>query len=179
MAPTFEYHCLVDEEVLGFIESNFNADIVGAFNKLKIGASKADYWRVLVLLKKGGIYLDVDAAFCIPPSFFLAKGRNELFIFPTGKPITNFFLAAMPNHPEMTLIASKIKENIEQKASDSVFELTGPTVVDRIVKGSTCAVAASNVVCRQGLFVQKKYQYPDKTNVHWIEGQRNGSIFNE
>jgi hypothetical protein len=82
----------------------------------------------------------------------------------------------MPNHPEMTLIASKIKGNIEQKTSDSVFELTGPTVVDSIVKGSACAVAASNVVCKQGLFVQKKYQYPNEGRKHWTVEQAVGNI---
>lgn len=38
--------------------------------------------------------------------------------------------------------------------------------------GTGCRVEPANLVCKQGIFVQKKYQYPDKTQVHWIEEEK-------
>ena len=40
----------------------YDDDIYKAYSKLTVGASKADFFRYLVLYKEGGIYIDLDSA---------------------------------------------------------------------------------------------------------------------
>lgn len=173
MAPTYEYHYWVDEDRIDFIDSVYGKDVLSSFMKLKIGAAQADYWRMLVLYRYGGVYMDIDAAFCFPPALFLSDSQQELFIRHKGKPVTNSFIAASSFHSVIKAISDKIKINIDTKKNCSIFEITGPIVVDSIVAGSTCKIELPNRVCKQGIFVQKKYQYPDKSQLHWVEEEKN------
>ena len=179
MAPTYDHYYWVDQDRIDFISSVYGSDVLNVFMRLKIGAAQADYWRILVLLKHGGVYLDVDAAFCWPIAFTLGKSLEELFICPTGKPVTNYFIASKPGHPIIDKISRQIKVNIERQDSNSIYDLTGPVVVERIITDTQCEVRPANLVCKQGIFVQKKYQYPDKTQVHWIEEEKKGGIYND
>ena len=73
------------------------------------------------MLKHGGIYLDVDAALCGPPTLFISKTHDELFICARGKPITNHFLAAKADHPVIKMISDQIKRNIDQNSTNNDF----------------------------------------------------------
>jgi hypothetical protein len=57
--PEFTYYLYDDIMCRTFIQQNFDADVLYAFDKLKPGAYKADLWRYCILYKKGGIYLDI------------------------------------------------------------------------------------------------------------------------
>jgi mannosyltransferase OCH1-like enzyme len=176
MAPTFEYHYWIDNDRVSFINENFSSEIFDAFNKIQIGAAQADYWRILVLLKYGGIYLDNDAAFTFPPQTFLSSKDEELFIKVKSNEITNYFLASKPNHPIFSAIAHQIKINIDENKLTCVYNMTGPRVVDLIVKDLQLNIQQHRFVCKQGIFMRKSMQYPDNLKNCWTIEQKNKSI---
>ena len=57
--PEFQHYLFDDEMCREFIRTNFESDILYAYDKLIPGAYKADLWRYCVLYKNGGIYLDI------------------------------------------------------------------------------------------------------------------------
>ena len=48
-----------DEECRGYIKTNFDREVLWAYDMLAPTAYKADLWRYCVLYKEGGIYLDI------------------------------------------------------------------------------------------------------------------------
>lgn len=166
LAPTFEYRLFSDEECFRYVREHFDGPIADAYGRLQVGAAKADFWRVLVLWQEGGIYLDVDAALCWPPELIFQKGQSELLIHQNGK-ITNFYMASAPRNRLMKEIAHRILENIQQNTIESVFDMTGPTVVHDIVSREGGEVDVARMVSRQGLLTSKIFQYVDKPRGHW------------
>ena len=64
--PEYEYHFYDDERVQKFFKEEFPPEYSKAYNRLTIGAAKADFFRYAILYKKGGVYLDVDSGINIP-----------------------------------------------------------------------------------------------------------------
>ena len=185
IAPTFEHHYWSDDDCLLFIEQNFSVEIIEAFKKIQIGAAKADFWRTLVLLRHGGIYIDIDATLCYPPElflsdnpeeFFVTEKNEELFLKERSDLISNYFLATKPEHPVFQKIVYQIQKNIESNQLTSIFEMTGPSVVHAIVKDLGLHLTPSRFICKQGVFIKKILQYPDKLKHYWVKEQENKSI---
>jgi len=57
--PEFTHHLYDDEDCRNFIKTNFESDVLEAYDNLIPTAYKADLWRYCVLYKQGGIYLDI------------------------------------------------------------------------------------------------------------------------
>lgn len=57
--PEFTHHLYDDEDCRNFIKTNFDSDVLEAYDTLIPGAYKADLWRYCVLYTHGGIYLDI------------------------------------------------------------------------------------------------------------------------
>jgi mannosyltransferase OCH1-like enzyme len=171
IAPTYEFRFYGDSECEEFVKASQPSEMFEAYSRLQIGAAKADLWRVLVLLTHGGVYLDADAAFCWPPEFLLRPDQTELFILEKDRKLTNYFLAAAPNHPVLAAIAYKIVQNIQANSLQSVYDMTGPTVVDEVARSASVEIELSRSVCRQGQFTKKVFQYPDKLKGYWGKEQ--------
>mmetsp|Transcript_23473 Transcript_23473/g.51381 ORF Transcript_23473/g.51381 Transcript_23473/m.51381 type:complete len:432 (-) Transcript_23473:619-1914(-) len=97
------------------------------------GAMKIDVWRVLLLYKHGGIYSDID----VVPGRYLREQtiRPDLSFFsfedPWKRP-TQWFMAAEPRHPMMTLVILQITQNLlemERIRTPKLVFVTGPHVV--------------------------------------------------
>jgi mannosyltransferase OCH1-like enzyme len=175
LAPTFEYRLFSDEECLTYVTKHFNGPISDAYGRLQVGAAKADFWRVLVLWQEGGVYLDVDAALCWPPGLTFQEGQSELLIHQNGK-ITNFYMASAPKNRLMKEIAHQILANIQQNTIESVFDMTGPTVVHAIGRRLGAEIEVARMVSRQGLLTSKIFQYADKARGHWGVEQQDKKI---
>lgn len=175
IAPTFEFRLCTDESCDRFIKESFSAEIHDCYSRLQIGAAKADLWRILVLFAHGGIYIDIDAALTWPPEAFLSVDQTELFIRARDGELTNFFLASAPGNTIFKQIADKIIENIAADRITSVYDMTGPTVVDAIADTTSVKIEPHELVCRQGQFTKKAFQYPDKRG-YWVVEQIQTSI---
>jgi len=176
MSRTWEYKFCDDDDCANFIKSNFPSDVFDAFESLQIGAAKADLWRILVLQKYGGVYIDIDAAFCWPLERMIADDQSELFVQLKDGSITNHFIAVCPNHPLIKEMADRIVSNIKKNTLKSVFDMTGPTVVTDILRGKAVSIGANRYVARQALITTKKHQYPESLKGYWVEEQKRRSI---
>jgi mannosyltransferase OCH1-like enzyme len=64
--PEYDYFLYDDDECEEFIRTNFDDDVLFAYNNLMPGAFKADLFRYCVLYKNGGIYIDCKMVNIIP-----------------------------------------------------------------------------------------------------------------
>jgi mannosyltransferase OCH1-like enzyme len=76
----------------------------------------------------------------------------------------------------MLRIAEKILTNIRANADSSVYDMTGPTVFQSVVNIGEVKVESFRVICRQGQFTSKRFQYVDKPRGHWTDEQADKSI---
>jgi mannosyltransferase OCH1-like enzyme len=176
MAPTFEFRFCDDDDCAEFIKTHFPAEVYDSYARLQIGAAKADFWRILTLLQHGGVYMDIDAALLWPPELFLHAGQTELFICPKDGKLTNYFLATAPGNSVFKAIADRIQQNIAEGSIASVFDMTGPTVVDAVASAAAVRVEPYNVICKQGIFTNKAFQYPDDRSRYWVTAQAQTDI---
>ncbi|MCP3381229.1 mannosyltransferase [Bradyrhizobium sp. CCGUVB4N] len=175
LAPTHEFRFCDDAECEAFVRSS-HPELAETYLSLQIGAAKADFWRVLVLLTHGGIYLDVDAAFSWPPEYLLSADQSELFVRAKDGRLTNYFLAAEPAHPVLTAAVGKMVENIVSGTIASVYDMTGPTVIDHVAANSPVRIEPFRSVSRQGQFTRKSFQYPDRLKGYWAREEEKGPI---
>ena len=61
MNKDYIFELFDDNDMDTWVKNNCESYIYDAYNKLYVGAAKADLWRYLILYKNGGIYLDIDS----------------------------------------------------------------------------------------------------------------------
>jgi len=128
--PEYSYEFYDDRRIEVFIEKEFDLETLCLYKRLNIGAAKADFFRYAVLLRRGGIYLDIDSTI---------KGKLSNFILPEDEAIISsennpglfvqWALISAPNHPFMEKTVELVKKNIRTNAHPhDVHRMTGPTV---------------------------------------------------
>lgn len=149
--PDWEYRFYTDEDILDYIQKNFDEDILTAYLKINpvYGAAKADLFRYLVLYKEGGVYVDIKST-CIYPlndvirpddQFIVTQWQNDrgkkdestgLFLYLTEElKIKNgeyqqWFIIAEKNSPVMKHIVDTVVHNIlNYRAWDYKFHSYG------------------------------------------------------
>lgn len=126
----YTYEFYDDARIEKFLSEEFEEDILGLYKRLNIGAAKADFFRYAVLLKKGGIYLDIDSSI---------KGSLNDFIFPDDTAIISeegnpglyvqWALVYEAGHPFLKQTLELVCENIRyNRYPNDVHKMTGPTV---------------------------------------------------
>lgn len=176
LAPTFEFYFVSDQERIDFISANYPEDVLDAFTRLQIGAAQADYWRILTLIKKGGVYLDIDANLAAPLEWTLRTATKELFIIDRKGRATNSFLATTAENPIFHRIAEQIHHNIANPEQSDIFEMTGPGALWPVLETSTFQSCSYRCVSHQGQFMNTSLQYPDKGRGKWWQEQKERAI---
>jgi len=175
MTPTFEHRYHSDADCNAYIAKHFSGEVFELFDSLQVGAARADFWRVLVLENEGGVYIDFDANMSWFAERFLDADQQDLFL-DMGTEITNYFLASSPGNPTMIEIRRQISENIRENTLTSVYHMTGPTVVDQVVRQRDVTIRPYRQVATQGQFTNKLFQYADKKGGTWGQEQQDRSI---
>ena len=172
MAPTFEHRFMVTADRERFVRENYPGRIFDAYSRIQIGAAQADFWRVLVLQKYGGVYMDIDAHLVWPLEKILTPEQEELFLqIKTGE-ISNYFIASKPNNPNLAAIIEQIVENIENESSENVYDLTGPGVFNKVLGDRNVPKRYYLYTCNQGNFTNEYFQYIDKPQGKWTKEQK-------
>ena len=171
MAPTHEYRFMITQQRADFIQSNYPQDTFENYSKLQIGAAQADFWRLLVLQKHGGVYLDIDGHLLWPLNLIIKSNHNELFITMKNGKYTNFFIASRPDSPHLEKMIQLVARNIQQNTIKSIIALTGPKVVDDVLAQQQVNSASYRHVARQGNFTNEYFQYIDKPEGKWTRSQ--------
>lgn len=86
--PTWEYRFYDDQGIHDFISATYGPEILSYYNKINhlYPASRADFFRYLVIYACGGVYLDIKSCF-IKPIDEVVQADDQ------------FLLANWPNHP--------------------------------------------------------------------------------
>lgn len=173
-----DYRFVSTEEREKFIESSFSERELSAYRRLQIGAAQADFWRVAVLYKHGGVYMDIDAHL-VRSLGSIIRGRQEVFLVTRDGEVTNYFIASAPRNSKLKVILDTLVVNIEQRSSDNVYELTGPGVFNRVLTPADCEVDLHWRTCNQGTFTNEHFQYMDRPGGKWTRQQSSVQVVTE
>jgi mannosyltransferase OCH1-like enzyme len=133
--PDYEYKFYDDAAIDSFLKKHFDQDTYIQYQKLNIGAAKADFFRYALLLKEGGIYLDLDSAI---------NGRLDDFIRADDVAIISkernpglyvqWALVYEPNHPFLQKTLDMVLDNIRHnRYPHDVHQMTGPQVYSNAI----------------------------------------------
>jgi mannosyltransferase OCH1-like enzyme len=64
--PNYLIKIYDDNECIKFLKKEYGQLYVDIFNYIKDGPVKADFWRICILYKKGGVYSDIDIEPLVP-----------------------------------------------------------------------------------------------------------------
>ncbi len=172
LSPSFEYRFMITAERADFIKTNYSAEIYENYSKLQIGAAQADFWRLLVLQKHGGIYLDIDAHFVWPLGAIINPDYDELYVTTKRGDISNYFIASKSDNPHLEQMISLILNNIKENSLKNVYDLTGPGVFNHVLDNTKVNTTLYRYTCNQGNFTNEYFQYIDKPEGKWTKAQK-------
>lgn len=167
MSLSYEYRYVSTEERLEFIQNNASKKSIEAFEKLTDGAAQADFWRLFVLNKLGGIYMDIDAHLVWPLSKIIKPEDSEVILL-NKEHYTNYFIASKENNPILEKSLNVIINNIKNKKIDGgVYNMTGPAVLNLAIGDKSVNHRYYKITCIQGSFTNEYFQYLDKPRGKW------------
>src|SRR5690554_559699 len=175
MAPRFEYRFMITEARREFIAEHY-PDILPHYERLQIGAAQADLWRLLVLHKFGGVYLDIDAHQIWPLSCVLGTERKELYVTTRKGELSNYFIASAADNPNLARLIERVVENIQENKLTNVFDITGPGVFIEQLDLNAVDTVSYRYAVNQGSFTNEHFQYVDKPAGKWTREQKITSV---
>ena len=175
MAPHFEYRFMITEARREFTAEHY-PEILPHYDRLQIGAAQADLWRLLVLHKFGGVYLDIDAHQIWPLSCVLGTERDELYVTTRRGELSNYFIVSRPGNPNIARLIERVVENIRQSTLTNVFDITGPGVFNALLDRSEVHTVSYRHAVHQGSFTNEHFQYIDKIEGKWNHQQRSTAV---
>lgn len=122
MNPDFDYELMDDDDVAAYVKEHYGPREIQALAAAPSGAHRADLFRYLVVLREGGVYVDVDAECKQPLSSWLYFDDDTLVASLNGPPrfdMTQWAFAAPSNHPVLGEAAALAVDNLlrfEQRA---------------------------------------------------------------
>lgn len=172
LSADHDYRFQTTSERLAFIEQHFPGRISDLYNRLTIGAAQADLWRLLVLYKYGGVYMDIDAHLVWPLHRIISAETPELFLHYKDSAATNYFIASRPKSQTIKALIDEVLYRIENSQSTNIYEITGPSVFQEVLSERKHGWRFSHHTCLQGNFSNKFFQYIDKAEGHWTLEQK-------
>lgn len=161
----YRYTSTLDRKL--FIKEHFPGEIFDLYSRLNIGAAQADLWRLLVLYKYGGVYMDIDAYLVWPLEKLISSGSSELFLrYKCGR-FTNYFIASAPESKVLKALIGEVLLRIKSASPNSVYYITGPGVFDSLLPALPISWRETNTTCKQGDFSNKFFQYIDHNAGHY------------
>lgn len=152
--PGWDYKIYFDDECEDFISTHYGADVLRAYRQIdpRYGAARADFFRYLLLYRRGGVYLDLKSGLTRPldevlapdeefivsrwdeAHFFNGWGKNpEVFPRYRQGEICQWFIISRAGHPFLKSVIDLCLENIGNYRYDvdgygqrGVLRMTGP-----------------------------------------------------
>lgn len=157
--PGFIHEVITDDAAVHILRHLYSGipDVIAAYETLPIPVLKADFFRYLILLARGGIYSDIDTT-ALKPAFqwvpeSVDRSTYGLIIGIEADPdredwaewyarriqFCQWTIQAKPGHPILREIVASITEEVlhrkeagtlgqKTKSDDGVMELTGPGI---------------------------------------------------
>lgn len=132
--PGFQ-HCLFnDVTARAYIAQYFPEAYLAAFDSCAIPAMRSDFFRYAYLYKEGGVYVDAAITCTTPLQDWLDFSRELILVRKPAGRIINGFIAAKAGHPFLKAVLDQCVININEKISNNVWLVTGPGVINHLVK---------------------------------------------
>lgn len=146
--PTYEYFLFDDADAEAFICDCSGPSTALAYQLLVPGAAKADVWRVEILLKFGGVYVDSDTVCTHQLDSFIWPNASLVTGIGNNKDVHQWAMLYSRHHPVLALasevISNSVIERYLSKKAMHVIDLTGPRALQRCVSavlaGLSCPV---------------------------------------
>jgi len=147
--PEFSYQFYDDAGVRKFLQLEYDVSVLALYDKIQIGAAKADFFRYAVLNIKGGVYLDIDSS--IPGKLKNLILPDDVAIISVENNSTCYIQWALiyaAGHPFLKKTLEMMFENIRlNKFPHDVHHMTGPTVYTNAIQA--CLKVESNIPHRK------------------------------
>ena len=179
-------HLFDEKKARQFIKRKLGEKVVKAFNTCAIPAMKADFFRYCALYVQGGIYVDADISLrkeMIKEFRELLADCNDGIIMTREKAVANdFIFIKEANHPLIKKTLDKAIQNINDKKSNNVWEVTGPGIMTEFFIKANKELfdnfrMTSFKEIREIVEFKWKMSYK-KGDGHWTNAQEKKSIFN-
>nr|QOI90366.1 hypothetical protein HWQ62_00229 [Pyramimonas orientalis virus] len=132
--PTYRYEFYDNERIEKFLLNEYDQKHVDRFKSIKVGASKSDYFRLLIIYKFGGVYADLDNKLEKPLDQIIKPNDTEIL----HRQATNLFdthmLMMSPNNPLLYDCIQVINKNIDTRMKGTAIDVTGPKILRSIIK---------------------------------------------
>jgi inositol phosphorylceramide mannosyltransferase catalytic subunit len=137
--PEYEYRFFDDAAMDAFVQEHgpkVNERVWVAYQRLGVGAARADLWRYLLMYVWGGVYLDVDSLIVRPLREMIRgdemgivsrEGHSGLFV--------QWMLVFAPGCRYMRECVVRCVENVLEGESEDIMEVTGPRVYSGVLGG--------------------------------------------
>lgn len=134
--PSYSYEFYNDKRASDFIHEAYGEEISSLFERISIGAAKADFFRYAILYKKGGVYLDIDSLITSKIDDFIRSDDVAVISYEGNKYLfLQYVLFFEAQHPflkrTMDLMISNLKENTYPF---DTHKMTGPTVFTKAIR---------------------------------------------
>ena len=128
--PDYDYQYFLDDDIESFVHKNYPGEISECFDRLNLMVGKVDLWRYLILLKNGGIYLDIDSRTNTSFSKLIKKDDDAVITFENylgSNLFAQYALIFNKNHPALKKVVEIVIKNIKyNKYPNNVIDMTGP-----------------------------------------------------
>ena len=128
--PGYAYEFYDDAAIELFLAEAYGAAILKLYQRINIGAAKADFFRYAILYKKGGVYLDIDSLIRKDLSKLILPA-DEAIIAREGHPqfYVQWALIYAAGHPFLAKTMELMIDNLRSnRFPNNVHQMTGPAV---------------------------------------------------
>lgn len=130
--PGYEYTLLNSRSAADLLRAQFGPRWVRAFRLSRNPAEAADFLRLCVLMRFGGIWADADDVLHGDLETLIAPGTGVcLYLENVGSAVGNNFIATAQGHPVLRRAATMARNALLRNDNDSTWTKTGPGLLSR------------------------------------------------
>lgn len=163
--PSYQYEFYDDKRIRHFLLKEYGQKYVERFNSIKVGASKSDYFRILIIYKFGGVYADLDNKLLKPLDEIIKPEDTEIL----HKQVNNWYdthvLMMSPNNELLYNCIQIINKNIDDKIKGTAINVTGPNVLRKVIKSKK--YIPKKIVHQNDYIKVHNIYHSEKKYVYW------------
>jgi inositol phosphorylceramide mannosyltransferase catalytic subunit len=132
----YRYEFYDDKRIEKFLKECYPEKVFAAYQKINIGAAKGDFFRYAMLLKTGGVYIDVDGAILRKLSLIIQPNDMAVISREVHPGLyVQWALIFDKEHPFLKRTLQNCIRNIEEnRFPNDVGYMTGPAVYSESIR---------------------------------------------
>ena len=163
--PSYQYEFYDDQRIRQFLLTEYGKKYVERFDSIKVGASKSDYFRILIIYKYGGVYADLDNRLLKPLYHIIKPEDTEILHKQRNNWYDTHVLMMSPKNKLLYECIQIINNNIDNKTKGTAINVTGPEILRKIIKTQNYQ---PKKIIHQSEYIKIHHIYnSDKNYVYW------------